>query len=221
MAVVFACTCLEAYINEEIETYLKTALPNEPKQARTKQIQDLRDRLMDKRLADKWMDLPILIGTGRTFEKGKAPFQDFSKLVTFRNNRLVHSKVSDEIRDESRKDFLPDLLLDLSTGRWALSCCEQMISHLCELTGRQVTSLEKVQHPSYQTRRTTVFKNPVSAICTFCQKNPQGPSLIRIADRREPDNLSVICEACYEELFGPDALHAIKVSEEEDDDDEF
>src|SRR3990167_4401998 len=81
-AMVFSSLCLEAFINQEYETHTET-----------KEIFEDVERLS---LETKWLLLPRLLGTGRTFDTGAEPFQTFKELIKVRNQQLVHFKYDKE-----------------------------------------------------------------------------------------------------------------------------
>lgn len=108
----------------------------------------LPDDFMDCRLTDKWAMVPRVI-VGKEFDRGTAPWQDFSALVGLRD-RLVHFKWDHEgvpkfMRTLQAKDLvLPenpavywvDGALTNRTASWAVETAIQMFNKLAELMGR-------------------------------------------------------------------------------------
>jgi hypothetical protein len=117
-ALVFSALCLEAYINQELT---KTKVGDE------EQIS----------LEAKWLWLPLLLGNQLTFDRSKEPYQTFKKLVTLRNQRLVHFKPSTEIQTTEKqysKRYFSDIIGDAKLAEKCVRCVEEMIHELNRLT---------------------------------------------------------------------------------------
>ncbi|WPD21624.1 MAG: hypothetical protein SD837_15625 [Candidatus Electrothrix scaldis] len=76
VALVFSALCLEAFINQAYYNSTREELEKEPK----------------KKIEDKWLSLPKLLGYSETFDIGKQPYQTFNELIYIRNNRMIHPK---------------------------------------------------------------------------------------------------------------------------------
>jgi hypothetical protein len=81
---IFSVTALEAFINETLlsEFYIP-ALTEVPRKIFIKTFEDFS-------IKEKYHLLPLFL-FGKTYDKGKQPYQDFSTLVKIRN-RLIHHK---------------------------------------------------------------------------------------------------------------------------------
>ena len=128
-SIVFACTCLEAYINGAWESLL-----GQPPSRR-------------KPLRDKWLELPAKCGASSTFDTHADPFRTFEKLLHIRN-KLVHFKpwherLEDPPRGEQKDRYLLDVLTDEQTCRRLCACVNGMVERLCELSDGRATT------PSY------------------------------------------------------------------------
>lgn len=122
-ALVFSALCLEAFINQEFSSHRETA----------KVIED-DDHL---RLESKWLMLPLLLGSKETFEKGKDPYQTFHRLVSIRNQRLVHFKPNKERRlseQEYAREYFGELVGSTDQADKYVRCVADMIRELNRLT---------------------------------------------------------------------------------------
>jgi len=75
-SIILSATCLEAFINGVAQDRLDASL---------------WPALEGLRTVDKWLAISSILGVPKCFDKGKNPFQDFDKLVGWRNS-LVHYK---------------------------------------------------------------------------------------------------------------------------------
>ena len=75
--IVLCSMCLEAYINGFAQDHLKSLW--------TKEMEKKGPR-------EKWLEIPKLLGKNNCFDAGRPPFQDFWKLIDWRNNQLAHYK---------------------------------------------------------------------------------------------------------------------------------
>lgn len=69
--------CLEAYINGFAQDYLDPLWTKDTERMEA---------------ATKWLIVPALLGKPDCFDKGHQPYQDFKKLIDWRNNDLAHYK---------------------------------------------------------------------------------------------------------------------------------
>lgn len=138
-AVIMSVAALEAGINEIVVWHqlgFGGAIPPLP------------DDFMDQRLTDKWALVPRVIG-GKEFDRGAAPWQDFSALVGLRD-RLVHfkwyhDKVPSFMRTLQAKDLIipedpavswVDAALTDRIAVWAVETTIRMFNKIAELMGR-------------------------------------------------------------------------------------
>ena len=121
--VVFSALCLEAYINQAFYNF-----------SETRKVMEDNDRLP---LESKWLMLPLLMGSPKTFDTGAQPYQTFNDLVKTRNSRFVHFKPSSE-RDTSEKPikttYFSELVSDISLAEKYWRCVAEMIKELHTLT---------------------------------------------------------------------------------------
>jgi hypothetical protein len=112
-AIVFSALTLEAFINQQFGLHAETRkfLENE------KTIS----------LETKWLLLPLLLQSTKTFDPGKAPFQNFHKLVAIRNS-MVHFNPSGTVDWTNRRPnqrFFPDRVKDIKLAMLCFQVVEE------------------------------------------------------------------------------------------------
>lgn len=120
---IFSALCLEVFINQEYAS-----------NAETKKIDD--DQHLS--LETKWLMLPLLLGSSKTFDKGTYPFQTFIDVIKTRNNRLVHFKPKKEIELSGQpvsQEYFGDLINNIELAMKYFQCIADMIKELNRLTG--------------------------------------------------------------------------------------
>jgi hypothetical protein len=91
------------------------------------------------KLEEKWLMVPARMANGRTFDRGRNPYQDFRKLVRLRN-RLVHPRPREDTFTGPLSLILamgPSSELDVTSrdGREACRLARAMILEFCKLVG--------------------------------------------------------------------------------------
>ena len=120
LSIVSALTALESYINR----FAKDNIPQ------------FYDEIEQLRLVDKWYVAPHLV-SGRTFEKGAQPLQDFSQVIRIRN-QVVHPKPKnfDWDEDNEHRPWPPSArILTAENSRLACSLIPRMIGELHDMVG--------------------------------------------------------------------------------------
>jgi hypothetical protein len=134
-AIVFSALTLEAFINQEFGLH-----------AETRKIFENEKGIP---LRTKWLLLPLLLQSTKTFETGKTPFQNFSELVTIRNT-IFHfnpSATVDWLNRRPNQRLFSDLVKDINLSKSYFQVVEEMITKLHQLTGGK-TELPDFLHGS-------------------------------------------------------------------------
>jgi hypothetical protein len=119
-AIAFSALTLEAFINQQFGLHPET-------------IEVIREE-RGMTLTSKWILLPWVLGSGKTFELGAEPFQKFSELVKLRNN-IFHFKPTAEVdNSKPHKRFFSDIVKDIELGKSYFNVVEKMIRKLHVLT---------------------------------------------------------------------------------------
>lgn len=119
---IFSALCFEVFINQEYAAH-----------SETKKI-DEDERLS---LETKWLMLPLLLGSAKTFDKGTYPYQTFIDIIRTRNNRLVHFKPKKEIELSGQllsQEYFGDLISNVELAIKYFQCIGDMIKELNKLT---------------------------------------------------------------------------------------
>jgi len=75
--IVLCAMCLEAYIKGFAQDHLQSFW--------TEDMERMEVRV-------KWLVIPAMLGKADCFQRGSQPYQDFAKLIRWRNNDLAHYK---------------------------------------------------------------------------------------------------------------------------------
>ena len=96
MSIVFSVLTLEAFLNELAEYALTSDMEQPPV------IDVLAEFLRDAEESNASLETKFAVGswilTGKAFERGKQPFQDFALLVRLRND-IIHFKANDKFKE--------------------------------------------------------------------------------------------------------------------------
>jgi hypothetical protein len=121
--IVFSALTLEAFINQEFALHPET--------------KKLIDDEKGITLPAKWLLLPLLLQSSKTFDRGGAPFQQFAKLVKIRN-AIVHFEPGRAFQRNPNPDpakmFFGDLVKNVSLAQSCFRVIDEMIRKLHELT---------------------------------------------------------------------------------------
>ena len=119
---IFCVTSLESHINNKAYNLLKG------------KIFEQFERIS---LESKWLMLPKLV-TGKEFDPGRQPYQDFSSLIKIRN-ALVHHKSKIEKRNSDRGPaFKFGIGLDLSDADKSIAATKRMIVELANMFDEKI-----------------------------------------------------------------------------------
>jgi hypothetical protein len=121
-AIVFSALTLEAFINQEFGLHSETQ----------KIIRDEKGIT----LKTKWLLLPLLLRSEKSFETGGQPFQKFSELVALRNAIFHFNPTTpfDPHPKHPSKIFFSDLVKKVDIAKSCFNVVEEMIRKLHELT---------------------------------------------------------------------------------------
>lgn len=135
-AVVLAVASLEAFINQAAKEFVDAWGEDE-------------DRMP---LRSKWLVVPRLMTGKSIFSRGAQPYQDFSRLVTLRNE-LVHSKPSERVY-EGDSGFLRSVIdmrsqeRQLDGGRWSCKVAREMVVQFARGTETEIPDWVSYVPPS-------------------------------------------------------------------------
>jgi hypothetical protein len=119
-AIIFSALTLEAFINQQFGLHPKP----------TEVIKDEKGMTPGA----KWLLLPLLLGGGRTFDRGAEPFQKFSELMALRNTIFHFNPTKPVDNSKPHKQFFSNLVKDIELGKSYFNVVEKMIRELHELT---------------------------------------------------------------------------------------
>jgi hypothetical protein len=155
---VFSALTLEAFINQEFGLHSET-------QKIIKEEKGLT-------LKAKWLLLPLLLHSDKTFETGEMPFQKFSELVTLRN-AIFHFNPTETVEPHTKNPsrmFFSDLVKKVDLAKSYFHVVEEMIRKLHELTGGKTELPKFLSGSEYLTTIWIDIRAPIELEAT-----QQGP----------------------------------------------